>query len=398
MNGPSVSVVVASRGRPEALSLCLTALGQLVYHPFEVIVVADPSGMAAAQAHHLAGRFKCVPFDEANLSRARNLGIGAAAGEIVAFIDDDAFAEPGWLSHLVAPLKRGVPTGTGGYVIGRNGFSLQWAARSVAPDAQHIDGLEPPEGGAVRTEGTNMALRRDVLAKLGGFDAAYRYFLDDTDLNMRFARAEHRVDIAPKARVWHRQDASPRRGPARAPRNLFEIGASLAVFLARYADDPARALAQHREAERRRLHRHLVQGNLEPRDIPRLIAEFDQGAREGALRKAELAEDLTARAPFKPLHEAPPDGATQVISGWTWQPMIRRAEDAVAQGKRVHVIRLSPTALYHHRRFVEPGIWLQTGGVFGRSNRGDPLIRRSNLRERVQQEAESGPFRFTKSW
>ncbi|MEO0704037.1 MAG: glycosyltransferase family A protein, partial [Pseudomonadota bacterium] len=98
-----VSVVVVSRDRPDALRRCLEGVAQLQYPTFEVVVVADAAGVAAAQQMPLADNLKIVPFERANISQARNLGISQAAGEIVAFIDDDAVPEPSWLSYLTDP-------------------------------------------------------------------------------------------------------------------------------------------------------------------------------------------------------------------------------------------------------------------------------------------------------
>ena len=104
MIASSVSVVVVSRGRPEALTLCLTGLGQLIHPNFEIVVVADPEGLAATLAAGWGDRVKMVSCDVPNISIARNLGIEQAAGEVVAFIDDDAVPEPTWLAALTAPL------------------------------------------------------------------------------------------------------------------------------------------------------------------------------------------------------------------------------------------------------------------------------------------------------
>ncbi|MCB2123539.1 MAG: glycosyltransferase, partial [Rhodobacteraceae bacterium] len=59
---------------------------------------------------------------------ARNLGLAAAAGEIVAFIDDDAVPEPRWLARLTAPFADPGIAAAGGFVVGRNGISFQWRA------------------------------------------------------------------------------------------------------------------------------------------------------------------------------------------------------------------------------------------------------------------------------
>ena len=124
-------MVIVSRGRADLLKRCLLGVSQLQYESFEVVVVADPSGVMAALEMPFAEDLKIVPFDEPNISAARNLGIGHAAGDIIAFIDDDAVPEPQWLRYLVAPATQSDVAAMGGFVRGRNGISWQWKARSL---------------------------------------------------------------------------------------------------------------------------------------------------------------------------------------------------------------------------------------------------------------------------
>ena len=91
---PSVSVVVVSLGRPAALRRCVSALRQLRYRPYEAIVVADRAGRDALGDHAGLHYIRVVPNEAEGVAAARNLGIGQAAGEIVAFVDDDAVPEP----------------------------------------------------------------------------------------------------------------------------------------------------------------------------------------------------------------------------------------------------------------------------------------------------------------
>ena len=86
-----VSVVVVSRDRPDALYRCVLGLSQLQYNPFEIVVVADADGLAALDCFD--GKIKTVLFEKANISAARNLGVDHAAGEVIAFIDDDAVSD-----------------------------------------------------------------------------------------------------------------------------------------------------------------------------------------------------------------------------------------------------------------------------------------------------------------
>jgi len=128
MSAPTVSVIVVSRGRAADLPLCLLGLSQLEYPSFEVVLVADRDGLDAARNLPFFDAMKTVTFEEANISKARNLGIAEAAGEIIAFIDDDAVPEPTWLRYLTAGFSEPDVAAAGGFVRGRNGISFQWEA------------------------------------------------------------------------------------------------------------------------------------------------------------------------------------------------------------------------------------------------------------------------------
>jgi GT2 family glycosyltransferase len=71
-----------------------------------------------------------------------------------------------------------------------------------------------------------ISLCRSVLVDLEGFDPAYHFYLDETDLNMRLVAANHWTAIAPLARVQHGFARSIRRHGDRVPKGLFNIGAS----------------------------------------------------------------------------------------------------------------------------------------------------------------------------
>jgi len=397
--GPSVSVVVVSRGRPDALDLCLTGLSQLDHPRIEVIAVTCPRGAAAVDARDDSARIKCIPFDAANISAARNAGIVAAAGDIVAFIDDDAVAEPSWLRHLTAPFDDPGIAATGGFVRGRNGIGFQWRARSVdATGTAHPlsePGTEPfepdvPAGHAVKTEGTNMAVRRQVLAELGGFDPAFRFYLDETDLNMRLHRAGYGTVLVPMAQVHHGYAPSARRNRDRSPRDLTEIGASLAVFLRKHCDEAARGPAWNafRRAQRARLLAWMQRGPLGAGDVARLLLGLRRGWKDGQGRALSAPAPLPE--PSGPFLDFParPGAAHLALSGRSWQRAIlqKQARSAVAAGQIVTVFRFSPTALYHRMRFHPDGFWEQTGGQFGRSDRAQPLVQARTLAGRVAQE------------
>lgn len=397
----TVSIVIVSRHRMAALRRCLIGISQLDYDPYEVVIVADPATCTALREVPQAAHAKLVRYDEANISAARNLGIDAAAGEIIAFIDDDSVPEPTWLMFLIAPFAHVDTAAAGGYVRGRNGISWQYQARSVdqtgqtAPvtlDRGQATILIPDENRAIKTEGTNMAVRRTVLEDLCGFDSRFRFFLDETDLNLRLAARGLCTAIIPLAEVHHGFAASDRRRVDRVPRDLFEIGASWAVFLGKHCAAELRGAAWKRvqTEERARLLSHMVSGALEPRDLRRLMHGLYDGYAQGALRQIEPMEiSLDPTAPFQP---SPPRHNIRsiVLSGRIWRGarLRRMARAESAAGSVVTLIILSPTALFHRLIFTPEGYWQQTGGLFGKSERTQKRISAYRFHRRVRVESD----------
>lgn len=406
MSDLTVSVIVVSRGRPDALRRCLTGVAQLQYRQFEVVVVACPEGIEVTEQMDVMPDIKCIAFDEANISAARNIGLEHAAGEVVAFIDDDAVPEPQWLHHLVAPAAHSHVAAMGGFVRGRNGISYQYKARTLDAQGTPVDVeidpyqatlLAPPKGRAIKTEGTNMAFRREALVAIGGFDPAFRFFLDETDVNMRLARAGHATALVPLAQVHHGFAASATRRDDRVPRDLYEIGASWGVFQRKHIpkEDRAAHWVTQRSAERRRLLEHMVAGRLEPRDVRRLMKRLLAGYSEGQTRGfggAALARHPVL--PFRPVQAAHRVTGYTAVRGLRGRAARQRAAARVAAGSIETVLVLSPTALFHRVFFDAQGVWVQRGGLFGRANRDEPLFRLTTLsRRKAREQARVAPVR-----
>ncbi|MEX0283968.1 MAG: glycosyltransferase family 2 protein [Paracoccaceae bacterium] len=396
----TVSVVVVSRERPRALRRCLLGLSQLRYPVFEIVVVADAAGRSILREMPQAAHIKAIAYDEPNISEARNIGIAHSDGEVIAFIDDDAVPEPSWLTHLAGPFQYQEVAAAGGFVRGRNGISYQWKAQTVDRAGQtrnlEVDPAQPtlltgnPDQ-AVKTQGTNMAVRRDVLVELGGFDPNYRFFLDETDLNLRLAARLACTAVVPLAEVHHGFAESARRRADRVPRDLSEIGASWAVFLRRFCQPPEQRAAWNLvlASERRRLVQHMVAGRLEPRDVRGLMRGLRKGYKDGSERRQNLHRPiLELGGGFLPY---PVNAASSVVLAG--RPLQRRAlhETAlqqVAAGRVVTVMRFSRTARYHKVAFTDQGVWEQTGGLFGKSVRNQPAFRFWRFHNRVEAETD----------
>lgn len=393
MTLPAVSVIVVSWDRPDALRRCLTGIAQLDYPDFEVIVVADAAGRAVVSEN-----IKVVACDVPNIAVARNLGIASAAGEVVAFIDDDAVPEPTWLTYLCKPFLDPNMAASGGFVIGRNGISFQWKARMAFPDGSAVPMEVDPEkptilfgepGRAIKTEGTNMAFRRDRIVDLGGFDPVFAFYLDETDVNMRLAVQHARVAVVPKARVHHGFAASARRTAARVPRDLSAIGRSLKAFVRKH--DPKADLGAiyraERDSQRRRLLAHMRDGNLMPGQVGRILKSFDKGWADDAAVVIPLPDfaDPPAFQHFAPKFSAEP---TLVLTGRFWQArrVLAQARATVAQNRRVFVLLLSLSSIYHRVYFDSGGFWVQQGGQFGKSERSGRIVQFWRRKPRIRHE------------
>jgi O-antigen biosynthesis protein len=408
MTQTPVSVVIVSRHRPEALKLCLTAVARLCYPSYEIVVVADPAGLRSIEELPFASRIKTVAFDEANISAARNRGIAQAAGQILAFLDDDAVPEPRWLDHLTGVFADPSVAAAGGYVLGRNGISVQWSGRVVACTGvasnvslhkQNPTVLTAPQGKGVKTEGTNMAIRREVLAQMGGFDPAFRFYLDETDVNMRLTQLGLSTAIVPLAVVHHGYAASANRRSDRAVRDLHQIAASTVVFLRKHCPAPqhSEVLAQALAEQRKRILSHMVVGLQEPRDVQRLLQSWADGLEEG--RNRPLTDPLPLPPPQTDFLLFPSLfwGESLVIRGYRAQAsrLRQQAMQAAAEGRLVSLFLMSRSALYHRVRFHPDGYWEQSGGLWGRGDRSDPLFRPWTLARRVAHEVQRiGAARF----
>lgn len=199
---PKVSVVVASYNADRTLKPCLESLRNLNYADYEVILVDDGSTDTTPQ---LAEQFPRVRYfrhqTNLGLSVARNTGIAAATGEIVAFTDADCRADEDWLYYLVADLLDGEFAGVGGPNLLPPDDSAVAAAVMVSPGGPAHVMLNDRE--AEHIPGCNMAFLKSALLAVGGFDPIFKKAGDDVDLCWRLQQAGYKIGFSPAAFVWH---------------------------------------------------------------------------------------------------------------------------------------------------------------------------------------------------
>ncbi len=223
---PAVSLIVNTTDRAGPLQTLLWALEHQSYPRFELIVVVGPTQDNTLQVlSAYEGRVRVLQCPEANLSRSRNIGLLAARGDIVAYIDDDAVPCRRWLEQLVRLFQDPGLAATGGAVqlVHPDHACLQHRIGIISSLAEQVDvrsswveHLVPPGQGRkwlARMMGTNMAFRRDALLRVGGFDEFYMFIGEETDLALRLANEGEIVHPVLEAPVYHVPAPSRNRTP-----------------------------------------------------------------------------------------------------------------------------------------------------------------------------------------
>ena len=243
--GPSLSVVVPTRDRPNLLGPCIASIVAALAPGDELLVVdsasTDPAAAlaATAAAGDTGRRLRC---DRPGASHARNVGWRASANEVVAFVDDDVRVDSTWADGLRRCLADHPETA---FVTGRIGVPPDQAGvdRPVAvkddPDPAVIDRTTTGTLG----HSANLAVRRDALEAVGGFDellgAGARFrAAEDYDLFDRLLAAGLTGRYEPAAAAWHDQW----RGRGDLVRLDWAYGVGTGARLAKLVrTDPARA-------------------------------------------------------------------------------------------------------------------------------------------------------------
>ncbi len=254
-NAPSVTVVVCTRERPEALTRCLDSLMALVYPRYEVLVV-DNAPRTPATADLVRARMAEEPRlryyreERPGLSRARNSGLRLARGELVAFTDDDVMVDGHWLTELargfeqaedvacvtglVLPAELETPAQVWFEQFGGVTKAHDFRPRRFNLAMRHAQHPLHPYLASQYGAGASMAFKTAALRALGGFDPALGAGTptcggEDFDAYFRVITQGYTLVFAPAAvlRHFHRRDLAVLR------RHLYGCGVAFTAYLAR---------------------------------------------------------------------------------------------------------------------------------------------------------------------
>jgi GT2 family glycosyltransferase len=210
----TVSVVIVTLNRPDCVRRCLDCLQSQQPRPDQVIVVdASPD---TRTRDLIANQYPGTVYlrneiGYGHMTMSRNIGLMSATGEVIAFIDDDAFARPGWVANLLAAYIEPEIGAVGGRAMnnvpGEETAGVNDVGRMRANGT--LSANFAADTGEIREVdhmiGCNMSYRREVLAKLGGFreDCLGTEVGEETDMCLRVRQLGYRLVFTPLAVVDH---------------------------------------------------------------------------------------------------------------------------------------------------------------------------------------------------
>ncbi|HEY3928662.1 MAG TPA: glycosyltransferase [Candidatus Koribacter sp.] len=252
----TVTVAVPTRDRPAQLERCLRALRELEFQRFELLVANN--GLGEEIIKELCSEFgaRYLRVDNPGLNIARNRAALACTSDVVAYLDDDAVVEPGWLPSLLLDFKdpkvmavtgRVDPIRTDTEAARISALfmsSLADPARRVVLDKECDDWFARANFGGVGI-GCNMALRRSAWTTWGGFDARLDRGAAIAGWGEHFAFFElidqgFRVVHTPASAVQHGEPESLEQVRSAYLRDLRAVSAYMAMLFAEFP--------QHRRA------------------------------------------------------------------------------------------------------------------------------------------------------
>lgn len=208
MRFPFFSIIIPTRGRPEKLAFCLTALTRLEYprRRFEIIVVDDGSELSNdSTLAPFYGKvnliYLCQP--KAGPAAARNRGAAQARGQYLVFTDDDCAPDPDWLHRLATCFRQTPRHAIGGRTI--NALpNNPYSTASQLLVSYLYEFFDTHQSQSRFFTSNNLALAADLFWSIGGFDPSFPLAAaEDRELCDRWRYCGLKLTYAPQAIVRH---------------------------------------------------------------------------------------------------------------------------------------------------------------------------------------------------
>lgn len=208
----TATVAVITYKRPDYVHKCLTHLAAQTVPPAQTLVVdSSPDALTAA----VVAEFPAVTYlrneqGMGHMATSRAIAMSKATGDVVAYLDDDAFAEPDWLEKMLQRFTPGVAAVGGRALNGQPGEESKGLGSiglllpngqltgNFAVNAPHDVDIDHPIG-------CNMAFRREAVESIGGIHDHFpgTCLREESDIALRLRRAGFRIVFARDATVFH---------------------------------------------------------------------------------------------------------------------------------------------------------------------------------------------------
>ena len=260
--GPLVTVAIASYRNVDSTLACVRRVLQNSWAALEVVVVdnaPDPGELGAALDAAFAPepRVRRVHEPRQGLSFARNAGLAAARGSVVAFTDDDVRVDRRWVERLVAGFGSDAVACVTGAILPAEletqpqvwleefgGFHRGFRQEIFNSTTHRRDGPLYPYNAGMFGSGANMAFRTTVLRDMGGFAVDLGTGTpaqggEDLDIFQRTITGGHTLVYQPTALMWHYH----RRSVRALRRQMFRYGVGLSATVTKWMFDSPRTAA-----------------------------------------------------------------------------------------------------------------------------------------------------------
>jgi len=210
----TATVIIVTLNRPDCVERCLSCLHAQTRLAEQIIVVDasadDLTRVVSTRFHDVVYLRNANGFGR--MTASRNIGLRKANGNVIAFLDDDAFAHPTWLEHLLESYADPAVGAVGGRALNNQREESTIGAREIGQlkaNGTLTGYFAADPGRTIEVEhvmGCNMSFRREVIAKLGGFREDYPGISgvrEDTDMCLRVRSLGRRILFNPQACVDH---------------------------------------------------------------------------------------------------------------------------------------------------------------------------------------------------
>ena len=205
----NISIVIATADRSRCVLDCVESFKSQVPENLELIVVDagsdDPVDEGALK--EIWANSRVLRSRERNASIQRNMGVGAAAGDIIIFLDDDTIVNSGWWPVIIDPLadpkvgvvQGGIHSSKKPHLRSDRGGYVKWSGFTEAC-------LERGENAPREIDSpmtTNMAVHKSVYEAVGGLAPIYVVYDEDVDFGLKVRKAGWKIIHEPRASVYH---------------------------------------------------------------------------------------------------------------------------------------------------------------------------------------------------